>query len=120
MNKYLKFFYCILLTLSIGAISGVATSSGINNYTSDGVSGKLILDTVLNKLHSSSTFHISYIVDNNEAAPVYDANSYDQTNNIPTAFKDNYEMHQACLNCTQQQWREYLFNFSWCSQQKND
>ncbi len=85
-------------------------SSGINNYTSDGVSGKLILDTVLNKLHSSSTFHISYIVDNNEAAPVYDANSYDQTNNIPTAFKDNYEMHQACLNCTQQQWREYLGN----------
>ncbi len=32
MNKYLKLFCCILFTLSIGAVSGVATSSGINNW----------------------------------------------------------------------------------------
>ena len=32
MNKYLKLFCCILLTLSVGAISGIATSSGINNW----------------------------------------------------------------------------------------
>lgn len=32
MNKYLQLFCCILLTLSIGAISGIATSSGINNW----------------------------------------------------------------------------------------
>lgn len=32
MNKYFKLFCCILLTLSIGAVSGVATSSGINNW----------------------------------------------------------------------------------------
>ena len=32
MNKYLKLAACILLTLSIGAISGIATSSGINNW----------------------------------------------------------------------------------------
>ena len=32
MNKYLKLFCCILLILSIGAVSGVATSSGINNW----------------------------------------------------------------------------------------
>ena len=32
MNKYLKLFCCILLTLSIGAISGGATASGINNW----------------------------------------------------------------------------------------
>ena len=32
MNKYFKLFCCILLTLSIGGVSGVATSSGINNW----------------------------------------------------------------------------------------
>ena len=32
MDKYLKLAACILLTLSIGAISGIATSSGINNW----------------------------------------------------------------------------------------
>jgi translocator protein len=32
MNKYLKLICCILFTLSIGAISGIATSSGINNW----------------------------------------------------------------------------------------
>lgn len=32
MNKYLKLFCCILFTLSIGAVSGIATSSGINNW----------------------------------------------------------------------------------------
>jgi benzodiazapine receptor len=32
MYKYLKLFCCVLLTLSIGAVSGVATSSGINNW----------------------------------------------------------------------------------------
>ena len=32
MNKYLKLSGCVLLTLSIGAISGIATSSGINEW----------------------------------------------------------------------------------------
>lgn len=32
MNKYLKLAGCLLLTLSIGAISGIATSSGINEW----------------------------------------------------------------------------------------
>lgn len=32
MNKYLRLLGCILLPLSIGAISGIATSSGINNW----------------------------------------------------------------------------------------
>ena len=81
--------------------------ANINNYTGDGVSCKVILDTLLNALQNTP-YHISYITDNNEAIPVYDANVYDNTNNIPTAFKDNYEMHQACQGCTQLQWREFL------------
>lgn len=32
MNKYLKLFCCALFTLSIGAISGIATYSGTNNW----------------------------------------------------------------------------------------
>lgn len=32
MNKYLRLLGCILLPLSIGAISGIATSSGIDNW----------------------------------------------------------------------------------------
>lgn len=32
MNKYLKLVGCILLTLSVGGISGVATASGIDNW----------------------------------------------------------------------------------------
>jgi len=32
MNKTIKLILCISLTLSIGAISGIATSSGINNW----------------------------------------------------------------------------------------
>lgn len=32
MNKIIKLILCIALTLSIGAISGIATSSGINNW----------------------------------------------------------------------------------------
>ncbi len=32
MNKTIKLILCISLTLSIGSISGIATSSGINNW----------------------------------------------------------------------------------------
>lgn len=32
MNKIIKLILCIALTLSIGAISGIATSSGVNNW----------------------------------------------------------------------------------------
>ncbi len=32
MNKIIKLILCIVLTLSIGAISGIATASGINNW----------------------------------------------------------------------------------------
>jgi len=32
MNKYLKLIGCILLTLSVGGISGAATASGINDW----------------------------------------------------------------------------------------
>jgi benzodiazapine receptor len=32
MNKYLKLLGCLLLTLSVGAISGAATASGINKW----------------------------------------------------------------------------------------
>lgn len=32
MNKYVKLSGCMLLTLSVGAISGIATSSGINEW----------------------------------------------------------------------------------------
>ncbi len=32
MNKYVKLLACILLTLSVGAVSGIATASGINNW----------------------------------------------------------------------------------------
>lgn len=32
MKKFLRLFGCILLPLSIGAISGIATSTGINNW----------------------------------------------------------------------------------------
>lgn len=32
MNKYLKLIVCVLLTLFVGGISGVATASGINNW----------------------------------------------------------------------------------------
>lgn len=35
MNKYLKLSLCIILTLSIGSISGVATASGINTWFYD-------------------------------------------------------------------------------------
>jgi len=32
MNKIIKLILCISLTLSIGAITGIATSSGVNNW----------------------------------------------------------------------------------------
>ncbi len=32
MNKLLKLFLCILIPLAIGAISGIATSSGLNDW----------------------------------------------------------------------------------------
>ncbi len=32
MNKCVKLLACILLTLSVGAVSGIATASGINNW----------------------------------------------------------------------------------------
>ncbi|MBL0343094.1 MAG: tryptophan-rich sensory protein [Bacteroidetes bacterium] len=32
MNKYLKLIGCVLLTLSVGGVSGLATASGINNW----------------------------------------------------------------------------------------
>jgi tryptophan-rich sensory protein len=32
MNKYLKLILCILVQLSIGAVSGIATASGVNDW----------------------------------------------------------------------------------------